>query len=105
MESEVLYKRVQELMKKLDSQFDKEAKLKAEMNKTESLSTYLFSSPPELLKKSEKVTKELVAEIVDTVNKLKDMGYAIDGRTYKLVLADENKLSVGSAKYGFVVQY
>ena len=105
MKREVLYRKVQELMKKLDSQFEKEAKLKSEMNKTESLSTYLFSSPPELLKKSEKITAGLVTEIVDTVNKLKSLGYAIDGRTYELVQADENKMSVCSAKYGFVVQY
>ena len=105
MKSEALYKKVQELMVKLDGQFEKESKLKLEMDKTESLSTYLFSNPPELLKKSEKITAELVSEIVNTANKLRDLGYAIDGRTYELVRADENKMSVCSARYGFVVQY
>lgn len=105
MEKEALYKQVQKLMKELDKQFEKEVELKSEMDKAESLNTYLFSNPPELLKKSKKVTAGLVAEIVETVNKLKSLGYAIDGKTYELVQIDENKMSVSSAKYGFVVQY
>lgn len=105
MEKEVLYNKVLELMKKLDSQFEKEAKLKGEMNKTESLKTYLFSTPPKLLEESEKVTEGLITEIKDVVKKLNSLGYAINGRTYALEEADNEKRCVGSAKYGFVVQY
>lgn len=100
-----MYKRVKELMIKLDNQFAREAKLKGEMDKTESLKTYLFSNPPELLRESEKVTEGLLLEIKKVVDELGNMGYAIDGRTYDLVPFDNEKRRVGSAKYGFAVQY
>lgn len=104
MESEI-YKEILEIKDKLDKKFEQNAELENRLNKTDSLNTYLFSNPPEELKRSKIETEELIKNIQGLSKRLGELGFVINGRDYSLECFDNRQMRVESAKYGFVVQY
>ena len=104
MESK-LYTEILAIRKELDKKFDKNTELQNQLNKTDSLNTYLFSNPPEELKKSKEETDKLVGRIKELSSELGKLGYVLNGKDYSLERIDNDKIRIESAKYGFVVQY
>lgn len=104
MESK-LYTEILEIKKELDKKFARNTELQSKLNKTDSLNTYLFSNPPEELKKSGVEIDGLIKRVKELSSELGKLGYILNGRDYSLERIDNEKIRIESAKYGFVVQY
>lgn len=105
MEAQTIYNEIFEITKKMDRLFEEHRKLEAKFSKSESIDTHLLGNMSSSVKKVVDGIRELENREDQLSQRLKNMGYGINGRDYTLVQYDENKMHIKSAMYGFLVQY